>query len=151
MNYAVKGLTICTFAAVIAGCASWDTEAYMPEDYQSSYTKVHECKKSTHPTGDYVTTWVSPEGAEAFKAGTRPLPVDTVLVKSQYSDSSCTDQTRFTVMKKGVEGSNEASADWLWQLLDADGQVKECCDGASNGCVGCHTPCAADNYVCTKP
>ena len=85
MNYAVKGLTICTFAAVIAGCASWDTEAYMPEDYQSSYTKVHECKKSTHPTGDYVTTWVSPEGAVGVQQLPQPIsarlvaPLDALL------------------------------------------------------------------------
>ena len=133
----------------LVGCASWDAEAYFPENYQSTYTKTHDCKKGAHPAGNFVTTWVNPIGKAAFESGTTPYPEGTIFVKSQYTDDRCSEQERFTVMKKGSTGTAPDSGDWLWQLSGDTRNVGECCDG-SNGCVGCHTPCKKNDWVCTQ-
>ena len=136
--------------AIIPGCASWDSGTYFPEDYEATYTKAHACKKGAHPAGDYVITWVNPVGKQAFEKGTTPSPEGTIFVKSQFTDKNCTDQSRFTVMKKGPAGTATDKGDWLWQLIDNSGGVAECCDG-SNNCVSCHTPCKTNDWVCTQP
>ncbi len=144
---ALAGLVVSGLAT---GCVTWDADVYFPEDYEKSYHKVHACKKGAHPAGDYVITWINDLGKDAFNQGTTPLPEGTVLVKSQYSDERCTEQSRFTVMKKGAPDTAPDSGDWLWQLVGPNGSVGECCDG-SNGCVSCHTPCKSNDWVCTKP
>ena len=147
-------IAVCTIALTalmsMGGCASWDEQTYFPEDYQSTYTQAHACKKGAHPAGNYVTTWVNSIGKEAFEKGTTPYPEGTIFVKSQYADDRCTEQERFTVMKKGATDTAPDSGDWLWQLVGDTGNVGECCDG-SNGCLGCHTPCKSNDWVCTHP
>lgn len=148
---APAALIACALTALsVSGCASWDPATFFPEDYQASYTQVHDCKKGAHPRGDYVITWVNPVGKDAFEQGKTPLPEGTILVKSQFSDDRCTTQTRFTVMKKGAAGTAPDAGDWFWQLVDDTGGSRECCDGR-NGCVSCHTPCKSSDWVCTKP
>lgn len=139
----------------MSGCSTWDTETPFPEDYQQVYTKIHNCKPSSHPTGDHVVVWINDVGRDAFMKGETPLPEGTVLVKSQYEDTACSILARYTAMEKGAVGSDPAAADWRWYLIDNSGGVRDCCGGgdpASKGsCVGCHAPCKSNDHVCTTP
>jgi len=153
---------VCSLFALLlslSACGGWDDEAAFPENYSATYTKLHECKPSAHPAASYVLTSLSPEGSEAWSAmmegiagGAEPsaLPEGTVLVKSQYSDSSCSDLTGYTAMEQLAPATSPALGDFRWQFLDADGSCNNCDAGAS--CAGCHTApsCgAAFPYVCT--
>lgn len=153
-QHAVAALALAACVGVV-GCASWDDDAFFPADFQDRYTKLHNCKKSTHPSGDWVVVWADPTGAAAMADGTRPLPSGSVLVKAQYGDSACSEPTRFTAMRKGAAGSDAARDDWQWQLLDEGGGVRECCDGgeptAMSSCTGCHAACRSLDWVCTQP
>ncbi len=141
--------------APLSGCATWDTEAFFPEDYQQRFTKLHNCKKSAHPTGDHVVVWINDIGRDAFTQRQFPLPQGTVLVKTQYSDSACSRLSRYTAMEKGAPGDAPDANDWLFQLVDERGGVRDCCSGgdptAESSCVGCHTPCVNSDLVCTAP
>lgn len=142
-------------AMLVSGCASWDNETYFPADYQDTFTKVHNCRRSTHPTGDYVVVWINDVGRDAFFARKWPLPEGTVLVKTQYTDSACSRLVRYTAMRKEAANSAPARGDWGWQLVDDQGGVRDCCDGgdpqAPRSCVGCHAPCVGSDRVCTSP
>ena len=141
--------------ATMSGCSTWDTETPFPEDYQQTYTKIHNCKQSSHPTGDHVVVWINDIGRDAFMAGQTPLPEGTVLVKSQYSDTACSILARYTAMEKGAVGSDPAAADWRWFLIDNSGGVRDCCEGgdpaSKSSCVGCHAPCKSNDHVCSTP
>ena len=144
------------------GCTTWDSEVVFPEGFTSSFITVHECQPSgAHVAADYVVTWLSPEGEEAWAsmmegvtAGAEPtdLPVGTVLVKAQYDDSDCSQLSGYTAMEKLEPNSNPELGDYRWQFVDADGSCKDC--NAKTECSGCHAApnCgAAFPYVCTSP
>jgi len=143
----------------LSGCGGWDDEASFPENYSASYVKLHECKESAHPAANYVITWLSPEGEQAWQqmmegmmggAEPGPLPTGTVLVKAQYNDSSCSDLSGYTAMEQLEPGAKPELGDFKWQFLDSDGSCNNCDAGSS--CSGCHTTpnCGgAFPYVCT--
>ena len=143
-------LSALCLAASLGACGdTLDVDPFFPATYKSSYVKMSACIKGAHPAGDYVVSWISPGGAAAWKAG-EVVPEGTVLVKSQYTDSACKEQSRFTAMRKLKIGTAPAQGDWEWALLDDSRGVRECCAG-DNGCVSCHTPCKKQDYICTKP
>jgi hypothetical protein len=139
----------------LGGCASWDDGVFFPVDYQDRFTKLHNCRKSQHPSGEYVVVWTNDLGKAALDDGTRPFPVGTVFVKSQYADSACSVQARYTASRKGEAGSNTDAGDWSWQEVSAAGAVGSCCGGgdpaSGTSCAGCHAGCASNDHVCTQP
>ncbi len=152
--------TVGAAAALVAlvpagGCASWDDAAFFPADYQDHYTLLSSCKKSSHPSGDYVVVWANGLAAEAFTSGARPFPEGAVLVKTQYNDSACSELSSYTSMRKAAAGTAPERADWQWQTVREGKGVGKCCDGGNPGdpssCVGCHTPCAGQDMVCSQP
>ncbi len=140
---------------VTGGCASWDDATFFPVDYQDRFTKLHNCRKGRHPSGDYVVVWINDIGKAALDDGTRPFPAGTVFVKSQYSDSACSEPTRYTASRKGEAGSAPDRDDWTWQEVSPSGAVGSCCAGGDpsvgTSCVGCHAGCASNDHVCTQP
>lgn len=164
VSTALVALLLCAcLSACLSACNSWDADASFPETYSETYTQLHECKESEHPAADYVITWLSPEGAEAWETmmegmmggaeagGGVVLPEGTVLVKAQYDDATCSTLSGYTAMEKLAPSSNPELGDFRWQFLDADGSCKDCDAGAS--CSGCHTlpSCGLSfPYVCTS-
>jgi hypothetical protein len=161
--------TLSLFLLLITGLSacSADWEGNFPESYQEEYAQVHDCRPSAHPAANYITTWMSPEGVDAWnamigsvmggaEAGTDvsgDLPVGTTLVKAQYSDENCTSLTGYTTMEKLEEGSAPAHGDWRWGFLDAEGVCNDC--DAKASCSTCHSPTVNPScstsfpFVCT--
>ena len=144
-----------TSALALTSCGGWDEEAAPPEDFRASYQKLHECRASAHPAANFVITWLSPEGSEAWdqiKAGMGAgvtFPEGAIAVKAQYDDSACDTLSGYTVMEKLPDGADSANGDWRWQFLDETGSCNDCALGAS--CSGCHTQPACVGYFCTQP
>lgn len=154
-------LTLSAFA----GCTSdWDSKAVFLPGYESSYIKLHDCRKSAHPKAKYVTTWLSPDGQSTWDAyaalpagatGTVDFPEGTVVVKAQFDDAKCATVIGYTAMKKLAAGTDPTNGDWQWQSVDGDGQ----CDDHDNcdlkaECSGCHKAnpiCASTALFCTRP
>lgn len=151
--------TLLTAACLAAGCAAdWDAKVVFAPNYQSSYTKLHDCRDSQHPAAKYVQTWLSPEGKAAWDAWvalpagsteTVELPVGTVLVKAQFDDAKCAELKSYTAMEKLAKDAAPKAGDWKWQHVGPDGECLNCDNGTA--CSGCHTQKACSGYVCTKP
>jgi len=142
-------------ALLLSSCGGWDEEAAAPEGFRATYQRLHECRPSAHPAAEFVITWLSPEGAEAWSkiksglAAEAAFPAGAVAVKAQYSDSSCATLSGYTVMEKLPAGTDAANGDWRWQYLDEDGACNNCALGAS--CSGCHTTPECVGFFCTQP
>jgi len=132
-------------AVGLVGCeVEIDPNAFFPQDYETSMTKVGGCRTSQTHSDPYYTFHVSASGVEAFNAG-MDVPVGTVLLKAQYKDAECADLDRWTVMKKREVGFDPDNYDWEWQSVDGEGQVAE--QGKLSYCKSCHKPCP--NGICT--
>ena len=140
----------------VMGCSTWDDEAIVPEDFRSSYIKLHEeCEVSVHPAAEYVVTYLSPNGREVWEAYSEgdmnaEFSTGVISVKAQYSDESCSNLTGYTVMEKVSEDTSGELGGWRWQYLNNAGECINC-DGGT-GCSGCHAGCTAGpDYFCTVP
>ncbi len=116
-------------------------------NYQSSYKLFPGKAKmyaGTQPHGAFLTTYVNDSAYQALSSGKTPLPVGAILVKENYMP----DRTlaAVTVMYK-VAGFDSANNDWNWLKRNADGKVDA--SGKPAGCIGCHKPAAARDYVLT--
>ncbi len=135
-----------------AGCApeiDFDDRTYFPADFEETYTMVSPCSESVTHGGNYVQVYASPDALEAFTDPTKEYPVGAILVKSQHRETApeCDYPTKWTVMRKGEEGSAPESNDWGWQQIDGDGAFV--LGPQPNGCVTCHAGCGEDR-VCTN-
>ncbi len=136
--------------AFATGCASeLDANAFFPKTYATDYAKITACEKSGSHGGKYVATYVNKEAEAAFKAKTYPFAEGTVFVKVGHSDSKCTDITAYWAMKQGDASVAGAAGNWVWQELDADGQIAN--EGQLAGCTGCHSNYKDNDYVGTLP
>jgi hypothetical protein len=132
-------------AVTIMGCeVEIDPNAFFPQDYETSFTQVGDCRKSALHSDPYYLFHVNSTGKEAFTAKL-PLPEGTVLLKTQYKDDACTDLDRWTVMKKREAGYDPMNGDWEWQNVDPEGKVAE--QGKLSYCKNCHAGCP--DKVCT--
>lgn len=149
---------LCIITFLLSACSSWDEEISFPENYSDSYIKLHECKSSAHPAANYVITWFSPDGSDAWNTmmegmmgGSEGvvLPEGVVLVKAQYEDATCSTLSGYTAMEKLAPNTQSELGDFRWQFIDADGACKDC--NAGTNCSGCHMPCQDKfPYVCTQ-
>ena len=143
------------FFSFSACSGSWDDEVVAPEDFRATYEQLHECKQSAHPAADYVITWLSPDALpiwEAVQAGETDadFEVGAISVKSQYSDSSCSELTGYTLMEKVSTESDAPRGGWKWQFTNEYGECSNC--DAGDGCVSCHTGCTSGpSLFCTQP
>ena len=140
---------------ILSGCASWDDDVVAPEDFRSSYLKLHDCKESQHPEARYVISWLSPNATsiwEAWADGGEDVDfeVGTVSVKAQYSDKNCANLKNYTLMEKVDEESSDELGGWRWQYVNDSGECINCNGGI--GCAGCHSACSiGPDYFCTSP
>lgn len=138
---ALAATTVIIAGLAATGCASDDEPAF-PADYKATYTKMAACtKSSSHTEGPYVESWINATGLDAWKARLT-LPAGSVLVKAQHSDAACASLLKYTAMRK------DGSA-WTWQQVEGDRTVAN--SGDIGVCTSCHTPCKANDWVCTAP
>lgn len=126
---------------------AYDSSSYFPENYQSAYSALpaFDCTPSPTHGGDHVRIWVSPELKAFYEGAEEAAANGGVVVKSQYSDSSCSTLSALTVMRR----DSEKPTGWEWQRVEADGSIA--LSGAPDACTSCHssTPTCVD-YVCAK-
>ena len=148
-------LILTTSMSCIVGCNSWDDQVVAPEDFRSTYLKLHECKASAHPEAEYVISWLSPAASsvwEAWSSGDDDVDfeVGTVSVKAQYTDSACANLANYTLMEKVSADSSGELGGWKWQYVSDVGECINCNGGV--GCSGCHSGCSSGpDYFCTLP
>ena len=151
----VLNMSALVTLVALSGCAGWDEEVAAPEDFRSTYIELHSCKSSSHPKAEYVITYLSPQGREtweAYRDGEMggDFPVGTVSVKAQYSDSTCSTLTGYTLMETVSTDSSGALGGWRWQYTNEDGVCNNCDSGTE--CSSCHSPCTnGPAYFCTTP
>jgi hypothetical protein len=140
-----------------AGCASDDAPGsdpdagaplvpLYPEDFESQYLEMRDCRLSHEHELRFIRVLVSP-GAEAPYAALSPdapYPVGAILVKPEYDEPDCTAPLSYTAMEKLAPGARPEGGDWRWQRVDLDRKVVE--DGAPERCVTCHTRHCAPPY-----
>ncbi len=151
VTFAATVATIATIATVLAaGCASdWDPGTFFPATYASDYAKIADCAKSNGHGGVYVETWVDKGAHQAWEDQTTPYAEGTVFMKVGFDDAACKNLANYWAMKKGPDSTNGPAGDWIWQSVDADGQVGD--EGQMAGCTGCHAAYASTDYVGTQP
>lgn len=129
---------------------TYDQASFFPQDWESSYTKVVNCKKSAIHSGPYVAVWADSSGVDLYKGDDKAVaaPEGTVIVKPQYSDDGCTDLTAITVMRKGSPGTAPEKGDWEYQNITGEGEIAE--EGQVGYCINCHTGCSGKDYLCDR-
>lgn len=138
-------------AATLVGCSSevnvdnLDSNAFFPQDYESSFAQLGACRKSATHSDPYYKLHITASSQDAFAAG-MPVPEGTVLVKTQFQDDACTDFSRWTAMKKQTAGFDPTHGDFEWQNIDGEGQIAE--QGKLGNCASCHSGCT--NTICSK-
>lgn len=91
------------------------------------------------PHGDFVAVYVNPAASQPAKL---PLAAGALIVKEGYTDDK--KLKSLTVMYK-VEGYHSAAGDWYWVRYTPQGQAGP--EGRPQGCIGCHSSGAANDYV----
>lgn len=138
---------------VAAGCGE-DTPArpLFASNYGITYAKVRDCRSSTEHGLVNVTVWATPRpSADAYRNGTYPFDVGTILLKEEWADGACTEPVAWTVMRKEAPGYDPGNGDWRWQrVVGQDRKVVE--DGRVPACVSCHkNTCPERDFACTDP
>ena len=98
------------------------------------------------PHGALLSTYLSPEAAQAMKRKAGEMPDGAIIVKENYSPDRSLDA--LTVMYKEA-GYDPEHNDWFWAKYGADGQVQAA--GKAGGCIACHGAVRSNDYVFTFP
>lgn len=133
-------------------------EPFFPEDYESSYTEVRDCRGSGDHDLNNIRVFADAAAMAPYENHTDPFPEGAVLVKAEYDfgDIACEGEPiQWTAMRRLVAGNSPDTLDWSWQQVDFDRTVVE---EDSAACIGCHTSCGEDpppgylyESTCTQP
>ena len=123
-----------------------------PADYRESYVEVRDCRFSIEHGGVYIRVLADELGASAYLENRDPLPVGAVIVKEEFSDPGCADDTliAWRAMRKEAPGFDLEDGDWHWQkVLPGREVILE----TKDTCIGCHRrpDCVRRDYMCTEP
>ena len=148
--------------ALLTSCSDDDTtgpppeEPLFPADYLTSFTEVRDIRLSNNHDGsaanvNAVRVHCSPEAADEYTNEIYPLPLGSIVVKTEYADLTGSVIRGYTVMMKGPAGTAPASRDWIWQEVDADRRVLQ--TGQLSTCIQCHTTNSdcTEELFCTLP
>jgi sugar lactone lactonase YvrE len=125
-------------------------ESLLPADYLASYVEVRDCRFSLEHGGITIRVLASPGAAEAYQDEAETLPVGSIIVKEEYSDSDCSPSSllRWRVMRKEAPGFDPEHGDWHWQFVTPRREVVY--DDKAT-CISCHLApdCTRRDYMCT--
>lgn len=149
----MRVVSLLVVAAAFAACAQVDNpnaEVVIPSDYKMSFAEVRNCRSSIDHDLAFVVVRVRSELAPDYNSGPYPFPQGTLVVKEQYSDSSCRNLSGYSVMRKEGAGYFPAGGDWQYYALDAYGGVVS--NGKNARCANCHAMCGANrDRMCEDP
>ncbi|HVM96806.1 MAG TPA: hypothetical protein VMT89_10470, partial [Candidatus Acidoferrales bacterium] len=121
-----------------------------PASYRSTYTLVRDCRFSSEHGLVYIRVLANSIGAQAYLNNANPLPIGTTVVKEEFGNSDCSDDSliRWRAMRKESPGFDPVDGDWHWQWVEKDRSVTFN-DKAT--CIGCHTvpACLERDHMCT--
>lgn len=154
---ALISLGLASVLLVACGTSEDDSgvEPFFPEDYESSYVEVRNCRQSGDHDLNNIRILADEIGVGSYQNRDQDFPVGSVVLKEEYefSDNDCSGAVKqWTVMKRLADGTAPMALDWDWQKLDATGRVVE---ENTPLCFGCHTGCgvAPDGFdgTCAVP
>lgn len=146
---------LCLFFLVssTAGCFQQDeskTSKLLPSDYASTYALAQSCRLSTGHEHFIKVLTDSKETNQAYLAGDRLLPDNSLVMTEEYDDANCSVLVGYTLMRKDP-GYDPSHNDWRWQELDDKRDVLK--DGREQTCIDCHQKCvkaANPEYTCLR-
>jgi hypothetical protein len=144
----------CLFLLVtlMGGCFQQDdvkTSQILPADYTSSFILARNCRYSTAHARFLKILTSSKEANDAYLAGNRLLPLNSLVLTEEYENSSCSALVGYTLMRK-ESGYDPDHNDWRWQELDDMRNVLK--DGREQSCIDCHLKCitpTTPEYTCS--
>jgi hypothetical protein len=152
---AVLALASCTLGVSCGDDTMMSPVPILPEDYESTYTQVRDCRQSGDHDLHVVRVLADPVALAAYADRSEPFPAGAIVVKEEYEfgDVACTGPIEvWTVMEKLEVGSDPEMLDWRWQTIEPDRRVR---DENLPRCAGCHAGCGVppDGYdgTCTVP
>jgi len=124
------------------GCAAeyvHDANAFFPEDFETSWTKVSDCAISGDHSNKYVVVYANGTALTAFNdAAATEYAEGSAFAKAQFDSSDCSGSyAAITAMRKDAPGSGSPS-DWKWQMVNDDGSIGTNTYDAP-GCYNCHS------------
>jgi hypothetical protein len=144
---------VIALVAVLPACAQVDNpnpQMVLPTDYRTAFVQVRPCRNSIEHGLVNVVVRVRGELSAVYESGPYPFAQGSLVVKEEYRDSSCTDLTGYTVMRKEASGYFPAGGDWQWFTLDSLGTVLK--DGKPVTCSHCHAMCTPSrDFMCAQP
>lgn len=145
----------------IAGCPGDDgggdagVEPFFPEDYETSYVEVRDCRGSGDHDLNNIRILVDPAARLSYEDRQDPFPEGAVVLKEEYDfgDIACEgDIKQWTVMRKLAPDSSPATLDWAWQQVDIDRRIV---GEDLPRCISCHQGCGippdGHDWTCAVP
>tara|TARA_R110002096_G_scaffold44524_9_gene119887 strand:+ start:45961 stop:46428 length:468 start_codon:yes stop_codon:yes gene_type:complete len=152
-----RRIAVLALAALSYGCSddADSTPPLFPDDYQTSYVEVRNCR----PSGDHelnnIRILAAPDALVSYRDRNENFSEGAVVLKEEYEfdDRDCLGEVKqWTVMRKLADGTDPSALDWDWQKVDGAGVVVE---ENTPSCFGCHTGCgsAPDGFdgTCAVP
>ena len=157
-------LTILSCLA-LAACGA---EPPFPEDYETSWSEVITCTEGSVHGGESVRIFINETAQPTWtdwaqrveEAGNGVLPPGemisfapgAVLLKAQYTNSTCSSLTRWTMMTRLEVGGDTAQGNWRWETIlpDEDTQPQEP-EAGGDGCFNCHQNYRRTDYAGHSP
>lgn len=123
-----------------------------PANYRNTYIEVRNCRFSIEHDGVAIRVLTNPLAVQPYLENHNPLPVGSIVVKEEYNDSDCSDDSklvRWRAMRKEEPGF-DAFGDWHWQWVNRNRTVRY---DDKTTCIGCHLApaCVERDYMCTLP
>lgn len=142
------GVTGCKAEKVVPQVSGADYYQYITQtdDYKSwaMWPGKNELYPGTQPHGAFLTTYVNGIALKAIEQQAGTLPDGAIVVKENFSPDK--KLAAITIMVK-KSGYNPAAGDYFWVKYAPDGTVLK--EGAPNGCIGCHTAVAENDWLFT--
>lgn len=162
----MRSASLLLVAASLVSCGPDSTSAppasIVPSGYQFNFVEVRGCRQTVEhtattpqPVVDHIRVMINPGSAEAYRMNAARLPANTVVVKEEFSDPSCSSGSlrAWTVMRKEPAGYDPAHNDWHWQRVRASDRAV-LVDGRVASCIDCHRTqqmgaCVLRDWQCT--
>lgn len=133
----------------------------VPSGYQFTFVEVRGCRQTIEhtattpqPVVQFIRVMINPESAAAYRMNAPRLPANTVVLKEEFTDPSCSRLAAWTVMRKEPAGYDTAHNDWHWQRVRSSDRAV-LVDGRVASCINCHQTdqsggCVLRDWQCTQ-
>ena len=150
---------------VVAACGG--EEPPFPTDYETSWTQVADCRAGSVHGGDAIRIHVNAAAEVVWNdwsqrvldspSGVLPagemisFPAGAVLLKTQYSDSDCSQFKHWTMMTRLEVGADTDNGNWRWETIQKDEEGGPAEPSVGSGCFDCHQNYRRYDYAGNSP